>query len=177
MKNWQSTLAIGAMMSASFLAGQWLQGERDLGRPVFGQGVLEAQGRGPSNPPPTAPTRPPATTPPVVYPEDSGQASSANGFLAVTGSYGVGTSVLYVIDTVNRQLAVYEARGGTESMRRIVLVGARKLDLDLMLEGYNDDSEYDYRKLREVFENRGARNPDVATGLEPAPSTEGSVGK
>jgi hypothetical protein len=108
---------------------------------------------------------------PVVYPEDSGQASSANGFLAVTGSYGVGTSVLYVIDTVNRQLAVYEARGGGPDMRRIVLVGARKMDLDLMLEGYNDRSEYDYRKLRTVFEKRGTRDPDVTTGLEGSPSS------
>ncbi len=176
MKVWQSTLAIGAMMSASFLAGQWLHPDRGAG-PVFGAGALQAQGRGPSNPPPVAPTRPATTTPPVVYPEDSGQASSANGFLAVTGSYGVGTSVLYVIDTVNRQLAVYEARGGTESMRRIVLVGARKMDLDLMLEGYNDDSEYDYRKLRDVFDKRGSADPDVTTGLEPAPATEGAKDK
>lgn len=177
MKQWQSTLAVGAMMSASFLAGQWLQADRAPGGPVFGADALQAQGRGPANPPPVAPARPTTTTPPVVYPEDAGQASSANGFLAVTGSYGVGTSVLYVIDTVNRQLAVYEARGGTESMRRIVLVGARKMDLDLMLEGYNDDSEYDYRKLREVFEKRGSGNPDVSTGLEPAPATDGAKDK
>lgn len=178
MKQWQSTLVVGAMMSASFLAGQWLQAGRDAGAgPVFGGDALQAQGRGPANPPPVAPSRPTTATPPVVYPEDSGQASSANGFLAVTGSYGVGTSVLYVIDTVNRQLAVYEARGGTESMRRIVLVGARKMDLDLMLESYNDRSEYDYGKLRQVFEKRGSGNPDVTTGLEPAPATEGGEGK
>ena len=39
-------------------------------------------------------------------------------FLAVTGSYGLGTSVLYLIDAKNRQLAVYEARGGSPDMRR-----------------------------------------------------------
>jgi hypothetical protein len=178
MKNWQSTLAIGAMMSASFLAGQWLQSDRSVpSGPVFGPDALLAQGRGPANPPPVASTQPATIPPAVVYPEDSGQASSANGFLAVTGSYGVGTSVLYVIDTVNRQLAVYEARGGTESMRRIVLVGARKMDLDLMLEGYNDRSEYDYRKLRDVFESRGSGNPDMATGLDRAPTPEKSGGK
>ena len=182
MKQWQSTVLVGLMMSGSFLVGQWLQlGQSqphsasnlfDGAAPTFAGNVLQAQGRGPSNPPPVQPqpTRPVAAAP-VVYPEDSGQASSANGFLAVTGSYGVGTSVLYVIDTVNRQLAVYEARGGGPDMRRIVLVGARKMDLDLMLEGYNDRSEYDYRKLRTVFEKRGTRDPDVTTGLEGSPSS------
>jgi hypothetical protein len=187
MKQWQSTLTVGAMMSVSFLVGQWIQpmrwsqaGDSANGAdPVFGGEVLQAQGRGPSNPPPAPPViNRPATAAPVVYPEDSGQASSANGFLAVTGSYGVGTSVLYVVDTVNRQLAVYEARGGSESQRQIVLVGARKLDLDLMLEGYNDRSEYDYRKLRKAFEGRGSRDPDISTGLESsggstAPTTGG----
>ena len=47
----------------------------------------------------------------------------------MTGSYGVGTSVLYLIDTEKKQLLVYEARGGSQSMRRIVLVGARRIDL------------------------------------------------
>ena len=182
MKQWQSTVLVGLMMSGSFLLGQWLQlgqshaqaasNSFDGAAPTFAGNVLHAQGRGPSNPPPVQPqpTRPAAAAP-VVYPEDSGQASSANGFLAVTGSYGVGTSVLYVIDTVNRQLAVYEARGGGPDMRRIVLVGARKMDLDLMLEGYNDRSEYDYRKLRTVFEKRGSRDPDVTTGLEGSSSS------
>ena len=156
MTHWQNTLVLGLLMGGSFLVGQLL-------RPT----TLSAQGRGPTNPPPVEPvTPPPSATAPIVYPDDSGQASSNNGFLAVTGSYGVGTSVLYLIDTVNRQMAVYEGRGGSAEQRRLVLVGARKLDLDLMLEGYNDRSEYDYRKLRAVFDNRGARDPDVTTGLE-----------
>lgn len=156
MKQWQNTLVLGLLMGGSFVVGQWV---------VPAQ--LAAQGRGPTNPPPVAPVLPaPSTAAPIVVPDDGGQSASNNGFLAVTGSYGVGTSVLYLIDTVNRQLAVYEARGGGAEQRRIVLVGARKLDLDLMLEGYNDRSEYDYRKLRSVFENRGSRDPDVSTGLE-----------
>jgi hypothetical protein len=144
-------------MGASFLLGQWLTPLR-----------LEAQGRGPVNPPPPDPVLPTPTTTsaPIVVPEDGGQAVAGNGFLAVTGSYGVGTSVLYLVDTVNRQLAVYEARGGSVDQRRIVLVGARKIDLDLQLEGYNDRSEYDYRRLRTVFQKGGATDPDVSTGLE-----------
>jgi len=46
-----------------------------------------------------------------------------------------------------------------------MLVGARKIDLDLQLEGYNDRSEYDYRGLRKLFEHRGEKE-DITTGLE-----------
>lgn len=151
------TAVLAAAMVGCFLLGRGLEPNR-----------LDAQGRGATNPPPVDPVEPAPTTPnaPVVIPDDGGQTASANGFLAVTGSYGIGTSVLYLIDTQNRQLAVYEARGGGAEQRRIVLVGARKIDLDLMLEGYNDRSEYDYRKLRGVFENRGNRDQDISTGLE-----------
>ena len=38
--------------------------------------------------------------------------------------------MLYLIDTNSRQLAVYEARGGSAGNRRVVLVGARRIDLD-----------------------------------------------
>lgn len=159
MASWLQTLTFGALLSAAFLAGQWLP------RPT-----LEAQGRGPINPPPTPIPQPqPGTTAPVVITEDAGQASaSTNGFLAVTGSYGVGTSVLYVIDTVNRQLAVYEARGGSTEQRRIAFVGARRIDLDLQLEGYNDRSEYDYRRLKEAFQKRGPTDVEGTTGLTPS---------
>lgn len=97
---------------------------------------------------------------PLVF-ESSGvsSASASNGVIAVTGSYGVGTSVLYVIDTKRQQLAVYEARGGSTNSRRIFLVGARRMDLDLQLQGYNDESEYSYAELQKRFESR--RDPEA----------------
>lgn len=167
MKTWLHTFLLGAGFGVAFLAGR-------LSFPAAeGSRLLDAQGRGPINPPPATnpvpPPEPDSTTPPVVYSEEGGSAAGANGFLAVTGSYGVGTSVVYVIDTVHRQLAVYEARGGSAEQRRIVLVGARRIDLDLQLEGYNDRSEYEYRRLKEVFEKRGAKEHEPATGLEPGP--------
>lgn len=158
MKSWQQTLLLGAGFGVAFLLGQTLPN------------VVSAQGRGPVNPPPqTLPTPPPAEAEdkPIQYSEEGGQAASANGFVAVTGSYGIGTSVLYLIDTVNRQLAVYEARGGGLDTRRVVLVGARRIDLDLQLRSYNDRSEYDYDKLEELFQKRGRKDHDVNTGLEP----------
>lgn len=159
MKAWLHTFALGAGFGVAFLAGR-------LTGPTPG---VEAQGRGPVNPPPASPEPAPAPAAPVVYAEEAGQSASANGFLAVTGSYGVGTSVVYLFDTVNRQLAVYEARGGSAEQRRVALVGARKIDLDLQLEGYNDRSEYEYRKLKEVFERRGAKEHEPRSGLENTP--------
>jgi hypothetical protein len=155
MKSWQQTLLLGAGFGVSFLLGSTVPN------------LVSAQGRGPVNPP-AAPTEPTGGTaePALVYSEESGQAASANGFVAVTGSYGVGTSVLYLLDTKNRQLAVYEARGGSAEQRRVVLVGARRIDLDLQLRGYNDRSEYEYGQLETMFQKRGAKDHDVKTGLE-----------
>ncbi|MCA8950472.1 MAG: hypothetical protein KDE27_13285 [Planctomycetes bacterium] len=159
-----SSLAIGAGFGAVFLLGQWLP------RAAFAEpAALAAQGRGPVNPP--APKSEPTTnagssSPEIVYTEGGGGSGSANGFVAVTGSYGVGTSVLYVLDTQNRQLAVYEARGGSTEQRRLVLVGARKIDLDLQIESYNDRSEFDYPRLKDLFEKRGKKEHEPKTGLE-----------
>lgn len=99
--------------------------------------------------------------------EEGGNSAATSDFLAVTGSYGVGTSVLYLIDTKARQLAVYEARGGSTEGRRVVLVGARRIDLDLQLLKYNDRSEYDYHDLRKLFDARGTGNTEPTTGLVP----------
>lgn len=191
MKAWFSLFALGAGFGVAFVAGQWstaaLRGahwsdpdpqfpaERFAGpADLLGSQPLAAQGRGPVNPGPAKPqpgTTTPDAAPPTVYLEDgNGQASMGGDFLAVTGSYGVGTSVLYLVDTKNRQLAVYEARGGSTEGRRVILVGARRIDLDLQLEKYNDRSEYDYRELRRMFEERKSGTSEVSTGLEPGRS-------
>lgn len=157
MKSWQQTLLLGAGFGVSFLLGQAVPN------------LVTAQGRGPVNPAPApAEPAPGGTTSDVeVIPMEGGQTATANGFVAVTGSYGVGTSVLYLIDTVGRQLAVYEARGGSAEQRRVVLVGARRIDLDLQLRSYNDRSEYEYDELEKLFEKRGRKDHEVKTGLEP----------
>ena len=154
MKSLPHALVIGAMLGAAFLAGQLLQS---------GQPTLVAQGRGPVTPVQTEADPQGALGDPEAFalPDEQGSSMAfANGFLAVTGSYGVGTSVLYLVDTETRQLAVYEARGGSPSMRRIILIAARRIDLDLQLESYNDGSEYDYPTLKRMFENRGAATTD-----------------
>ena len=154
MKSLTHALVIGALLGAAFLAGQLLQP---------GQQTLAAQGRGPVTPVQTEAGGQDLTADreSLFMPDEQGSSTAfANGFLAVTGSYGVGTSVLYLVDTETRQLAVYEARGGSPSMRRIMLVAARRIDLDLQLESYNDASEYDYPALKRMFENRLGERTD-----------------
>ncbi len=132
-----------------------------------------AQGRGPTVPVPKVENKPPETTP-LVFGEGGGTGSSANGFIAVTGSYGVGTSVLYLIDTVKRQLSVYEARGGTQSMRRLVWVGARRIDRDLEVLGYRDESEYTFKDLNDMFRDREKAVEGSAVSVPPSPNAAGA---
>ncbi len=110
---------------------------------------------------------------PLFLEGSSVTSGQANGVIAVTGSYGIGTSVLYVLDTKSQQLAVYEARGGSQNSRRVFLVGARRVDLDLQLEGYNDESEFTYGELRKRFNKAAAKG----TTTEGAKSEGASSGK
>jgi hypothetical protein len=84
-------------------------------------------------------------------------ADSNNTMIAVTGIDITGASILYLVDTVNRNLAVYQATGGSENTAAIRLVGARNIDLDLRLDGYNDKSEYSFKDLESRFEELDAR--------------------
>ena len=78
--------------------------------------------------------------------------SDSNGsMIAVTGVDITGSSVLYLIDTEARQMACYQASGGSSSTQGIKLVGARCIDLDLQLDGYKDKSDYTYRQLESEF--------------------------
>ena len=141
-------LAVAALVAIAFAAGS-------LTRPTTALSA-SPQGRGPVPTPAPETSSVPREEGPLLYGGESGQSAAANGLIAVTGSYGVGTSVLYVLDTRSRQLAVYEARGGSPGSRRLVLVGARRIDLDLQLEGYKDESEFSYRDLVREFQRRGA---------------------
>ena len=85
-------------------------------------------------------------TPPAIATADSNRT-----MIAVTGIDLTGSSILYLVDTENRQLAVYQASGGADSMQGVKLVGARKIDLDLKLEGFNDKSQYSYEDLERKF--------------------------
>ncbi|MEW6072278.1 MAG: hypothetical protein AB1726_06720 [Planctomycetota bacterium] len=85
-----------------------------------------------------------------------GTADSNGTMIAVTGIDVTGGSILYLVDTQARQLAVYSATGGTSSTMGVKFIGARKIDLDLRVDGYNDKSDYTYKELAEQFSRAGA---------------------
>jgi len=93
----------------------------------------------------------------LLTPETVLAQSSDGGrrYVAVTGSYQEGVSVLYVLDQLDQRLAVYEARGGAANSRRVALVGVRNVALDTELDGYNDESDYSFKDLEELLQRRG----------------------
>jgi hypothetical protein len=93
---------------------------------------------------------------PTAFPTTSGYgtADSNDRMIAVTGIDVTGSSILYLIDTQHRQLAVYQASGGSASTMGLRFVAGRNIDLDLQVSGYNDKSEYTYREMVEQFETK-----------------------
>ena len=81
-------------------------------------------------------------------------ADSNRTMIAVTGIDLTGSSVLYLVDTEKKQLAVYQANGGGEPTQSLRLVGARRIDLDLQIEGFNDKSQYSYEALQKRFHDQ-----------------------
>ena len=163
---------LGALVAVSLIGGAYIVGRLDS-HPTDG---LQAQGRSPVIPPKPRSNQPAKAPEPLVFGGDSsGPAVSNNGFMAVTGSYGIGTSVLYLFDTNNKQLLVYEARGGSQSMRRLTLVGARRIDLDLQLIDYNDESEYTRRDLARMFRAGEAKEPERPPASAPG-GLKGALG-
>ena len=84
-----------------------------------------------------------------------GMADSNDRMIAVTGTDITGQSILFVIDTQDPHIAVYQAAGGSESMNSIRLVAARRIDLDLRLDGFNDKSLHKYKDLEQTFIDQG----------------------
>lgn len=106
-------------------------------------------------------------------------ADSNQRMIAVTGVDVTGASVLYLVDTQNMRLAVYQANS-SGSNQGVRLIGARRIELDMELNGFHDNSEYSYSELRDKFVDQGliekdpasssknpagdARNPDKPSG-------------
>ena len=86
---------------------------------------------------------------------------SNNRMIAVTGVDLTGQSVLYLVDTEGMQLCAYQATGGSGGTQGLKLVGARRISLDLQLDGFNDDTEdaagkpLPYKALEKKFIDSG----------------------
>ena len=84
-----------------------------------------------------------------------GTSDSNDRMIAVTGIDVTGTSVLYVIDTIERRLSVYQADGGGKSTAGVTWVGARNIDLDFAVDGWNDKSELSFKELQKRLGDKG----------------------
>ncbi len=76
-----------------------------------------------------------------------GAPGEGSGGLIVSSSFGATSAILFVVDPVSRSLAAYEALPGEKGGVR--LLGARKIEHDLELAKYKDQSEYSYFDLRD----------------------------
>jgi hypothetical protein len=99
-------------------------------------------------------------------------ADSNNRMIAVTGVDVTGASILFLVDTQKMRLAVYQA-AGAGSNQGVRFVGARRIELDMELDGFNDKSEYSFKKLKEEFTKQGWA-PGAAGVQVPA---QGSAGE
>ena len=114
--------------------------------------VARSQGEQETDPPET--TTGATTSLPIS--QAYGTADSNGSMIAVTGVDVTGGSLLYLIDTEGRHLSIYQATGGTKSTMNVKWVGARNIDLDLQVDGWNDKSDYPYKKLAEEFAGGGS---------------------
>ena len=102
---------------------------------------------------------------------DAAGVSENADMIAVTGEFGSGTSVLYLVDTRGKTLLVYEARGG--SQQDLKLVGARDISYDLKLRSYNDKSDAGMsvddleRRWRKFVGGRGTQVPKEQADKKP----------
>jgi len=92
-----------------------------------------------------------------------GTADAGSRYVAATGQYMDNTSLLYVLDQETQRLAVYEARGGAANSRRVTFIGARNIELDTLLDGFNDESEYSHADLEKEFLDNGNPTPETGT--------------
>jgi len=110
--------------------------------------------------------QPPQSQTPMMVGASGASADSNNRMIAVTGVDLTGQSVLYLVDTQAMQLACYQATGGAGGTQGIKLVGARRIELDLLLDGFNDKTEdsrgrsLGYKSLQKMFQDGGVAPGD-----------------
>lgn len=123
--------------------------------------------------------QPPQTPQTQVIPAIGGAATANSNqrMVAVTGVDVTGSSVLYVIDTQTLRLCVYQATS-TGSNQGVRFVGARRIELDVELNGYNDRSQYTYLSVLDEFRKKGLiDNRGNAAAVAPDLSSDGQTPK
>ncbi len=97
---------------------------------------------------------------------DGGGGDKDNGLVAVTGQFGSGASVLYLLDSRTRHLTVYRVDSAGNNME---LVAARDCTYDFYLQTYHDKSDSPYlpTSLKRSWEKRGGRSSEPLPGTTP----------
>lgn len=121
-----------------------------LGLALFAAGVVQDGRALQTDDPTTGAPALPGSTPGSPLPAFA-TGDSNDRMIAVTGIDVTGSSLLYLVDTERLVLSVYQATGGTNAMNNVRWVGARKIALDLEVDGFNDRSEYSFEDLRGQF--------------------------
>ncbi|MEM8883981.1 MAG: hypothetical protein AAGD14_07935 [Planctomycetota bacterium] len=80
--------------------------------------------------------------------------NSNNRFVSVTSPVGSGESVLFLIDSKKEQVAVYKFNRN----KGLRFLAARKIDYDLRIHGYQDESEFTRDELRTQYDKQIARD-------------------
>lgn len=79
------------------------------------------------------------------------EATPRSDLLLVTSSLGANSAVLFVVDPTTQRMAAYEAIPGDGGGVR--LIGARKIQHDLLLSRYRDLSELTLEQLRDRYQS------------------------
>jgi hypothetical protein len=85
---------------------------------------------------------------------------SNNRFVAVTCPTITGESVLFLIDSVQEQIAVYRYQAG----QGLEYLSSRKIEYDLRVSGYRDMSEFSYEQMRDLYQQEIGRQAAKAAG-------------
>ena len=78
---------------------------------------------------------------------------SNNRFVAVTTPIGSGESVLFLIDSKHDQLVCYRF----DRRKGLMFLAGRKIDYDLRITGYEDQSKFTRDEMKRLYEKHAAK--------------------
>jgi hypothetical protein len=87
---------------------------------------------------------------------------SNNRFVAVTCPTVTGESVLFLVDSLQEQVAVYRFQAG----QGLEYLASRKIEYDLKVSGYKDVSEFSYDRMRELYQQEVSRQAAKAAAAK-----------
>jgi len=166
MRDTRDYLIAGLFAALLFCVGLLVGQEMQVLPEAAAQGVPGGTGA-PANPQTATPLPPPQQPGPIAEPPGAARAraegrtsasrptdsDSNNRFVAVTCPTITGESVLFLIDSVHEQIAIYRYVAG----QGLEYLSSRKIEYDLRVSGYHDMSEYTYDQMRDLYQQEVGR--------------------